>query len=216
MDGSAPTTAVDHLVYATPSLQDTVDHLMVDWGIELVPGGAHLGRGTRNWLAGLGGGTYLEVIGPDAAQPAPRAPRQFGIDDLVAPRLVAWCVRPDRTLADVVRDVAMAGGDLGVVVAMSRQRPDGVLLSWELPFAGPLTNDHNGGIVPFCIDWLGSEHPSLSLTGTTALEAVQLVHPSPVGVERILQTMGIAVPVMEGPTSLRALLHTPRGRLTLQ
>jgi Glyoxalase-like domain len=210
------TTTIDHLVYATPDLRATVEQLRRDHAIDLVPGGPHLGRGTRNYLAGLGGGTYLEVIGPDPEQPTPQAPRPFGVDELTRARLTAWCVLPRRPLAEVVTDVAAAGGDLGPVLPMSRKRPDGVLLEWELTVPPGVDN---GGTIPFCIDWLRSTHPTASLTRTTALTSLQLAHPDPSAVEAILTAMGLAVGdwlvVAEGPGSLTASVQTPNGPLTL-
>lgn len=206
--------AIDHLVYATPDLQDTVAHLQRVWAIDLVPGGPHIGRGTRNYLAGLGNGTYLEVIGPDTDQPTPKAPRPFGVDDLAAAELVAWCARPNLPLASVVESVKVVDGDLGVVMSMSRQRPDGVLLDWELTVA-PLRSDH--GVIPFCIDWLASEHPTTSLSGGTRLDRLELSHFEPSRVRAILSAIGgFDVVVHEGAPHLTALLTTPNGELTLR
>ncbi len=204
---------IDHLVYATPTLDATVEHLRSEWGIDLVPGGPHVGRGTRNWLTGLGGSTYLEVIGPDADQPTPAGPRSFGVDDLTEARLTAWCARPNRPLADVVAAVAAVGGDLGTVFEMSRKRPDGVLLEWELTAANPATVDP---IVPFCIDWLVSEHPTVSLSHSTNLQTLMLTHPQPERIRAILGAIGLDVAVNSGDRSLTATLITPNGELTLR
>ena len=144
MKGSS---VIDHLAYATPDLEKTVADLRATHGLVLTAGGAHVGAGTRNYLCGLGGSTYLEVIGPDLDQPRPAGPRPFGVDDLTEPRLVAWCARPIRPLEVVVAKVAELGIDLGPVAAMSRARPDGVLLQWRLTFPT------HGPVVPFCIDW---------------------------------------------------------------
>ena len=203
---------IDHLVYATPTLDATVEHLRQKWGVDLVPGGPHPGRGTRNWLAGLGGSTYLEVIGPDPEQPTPSRPRQFGIDELTDARLTSWCVRPNRPLVDVVNDVVSAGADLGTVFAMSRRRPDGVLLEWELTAANPATSD---AVVPFCIDWLASEHPTVSLSTNTQLVNLTLAHPDPERLRAVLVAVGLALEVSHGEPSLIATLSTPNGVLTL-
>ncbi|HKC19086.1 MAG TPA: VOC family protein, partial [Candidatus Dormibacteraeota bacterium] len=56
----ALTTGLDHLVLATPDIQSTVDWVAETLGIRPIPGGQHLGVGTRNFLLGLGSGQYLE------------------------------------------------------------------------------------------------------------------------------------------------------------
>ena len=93
----------------------------------------------------------MEVIGPDPEQPAPDGARPFGIDTLVGPALVAWCVRPQRPLAEVLAEARAAGIDFGDVTAMSRRRPDGVLLEWELTV--PQLAGAFGCALPFLIDW---------------------------------------------------------------
>jgi hypothetical protein len=202
---------IDHLVYASPDLEATIASLRSLWGIELVEGGPHLGRGTRNYLAGLGNETYLEVIGPDPDQPTPKAPRPFGVDDIEQARLVTWCSRPRRALADVIRSVGDVGFDMGSVTAMSRQRPDGKLLEWELTIRpGP---PHP--IVPFCISWGATEHPTLSLTHTTVLAELVLVDTEPAPFNRILAEIGEPIRVADGCRSIAALLQTPRGEFVL-
>ena len=87
---------LDHLVYATPDLDASVEELAERLGTDPVPGGAHPGWGTRNALIGLGPGSYLEVIGPDPGQPRSDHPRPLLIDELTSARLVTWAYRhPD-------------------------------------------------------------------------------------------------------------------------
>ncbi|GHE86410.1 hypothetical protein GCM10017786_17320 [Amycolatopsis deserti] len=201
---------LDHLVYATPDLAGTVADLR-GRGIDLVPGGPHPGRGTRNHLAGLGDGAYLEVIGPDPEQDAPEGPRWFGIDDLTGPRLVTWAVRvPD--LAGALARSRTAGYPFGEALPMSRRRPDGVLLSWSLAF--PL---EDGGVVPFLIDWQDSPHPADALPGGVTLVSLTGVHPDPGLVAGPLAALGAALTVVTGPgPRLEAVLATPGGEVVLR
>jgi hypothetical protein len=202
--------SIDHLVYATPDLPAAVSSL-AEQGITLSPGGAHVGRGTRNFLAGLGGTTYLEVIGPDAEQPDPEEPRSFGIDNLAAPRLVTWAARVPR-LSDALKAAAEAGYELLGPVPMSRRRPDGVLLEWELAF--PPGGD---GLVPFLIDWHESPHPTETLEHGTRLVSLRAAHPQPGLVVRQLSALGEALQVSPGAEpALEAELSTPSGTVVLR
>lgn len=202
---------IDHLVLATPDVAATSAALGAEWGIALSPGGAHVGRGTRNELTGLGGSTYLEVVGPDADQPDPPFSRPFGVDDLTEPTLVAWCARPALPLHDAVAACRALGVDLGDDVPMSRARPDGVLLQWRLTF--PLLGHPYHGTVPFLIDWLASPHPALSLPHECSLRTLHLTHPQADVVQAVLAAVGsdARVEVAQGPAALAAVVDTPVG-----
>jgi hypothetical protein len=164
----------------------------------------------------LGGATYLEVIGPDPTQPAPHAPRPFGIDGLADAALVAWCVRPSRPLVEVVSAARAAGVELGEVTAMSRRRLDGVLLEWELTVAqldGPF-----GCALPFMIDWGRSAHPTDSLPQTARLIQLDLEHPDPKRLEVALAIIGVrtGVDVHRGERpAIRARIATTGGEVML-
>src|SRR5215475_4976680 len=84
---------VDHIVYATPDLPLGIETAEKLFGVRATPGGQHPGLGTRNALIALGPAQYLEIIGPDRDQPAPKGPRRFGIDSLKAPRLFTWVAK---------------------------------------------------------------------------------------------------------------------------
>src|SRR5256885_1385728 len=140
---------VDHIVYATPDLQAGIDALEKRLGIRATAGGQHPGRGTRNALIALGPATYIEIIGPDPGQPKPAAARPFGIDALAAPKVIGWAAKA-QNLDQIVADAKRAGIGLGAVTPGSRQRPDGLLLSWRYTDPRTVVAD---GIVPFFIDW---------------------------------------------------------------
>ncbi len=206
---------IDHLVLATPDVATTSRTVGGEWGIALTPGGAHVGRGTRNELTGLGGDAYLEVVGPDADQPEPPFPRPFGVDDLAGPTLVAWCARPARPLDEVITACRAAGIDMGDATEMSRARPDGVLLQWRLTF--PLLGPPLHGVVPFLIDWRASPHPSASLPHDCTLRSLQLTHPEADLVRAVLREVGDdpRIEVTSGPPGLAAVVQTPSGERRL-
>jgi hypothetical protein len=207
---------IDHLVVAGPELAGLAADIASRYGVSPIPGGAHPGRGTRNELLGLGEGRYLELIGPDPEQPPPRGGRPFGVDAVSQPALVTWCARPQRPIHDVVVDAAAAGFDLGPVVAMSRARPDGVLLQWHLTIT-PLVSDHEG-TMPFLIDWGSSPHPSASLPGGLELVELILETREPSKLRELLTIVGDFDDVTVEPGNvarLRARLRTPLGELEL-
>lgn len=202
---------IDHLVLATPDVAATAAQVRNDWGITVVAGGSHTGRGTRNELTGLGGASYLEIVGPDDGQPDPPFPRPFGVDELSAPALVAWCARPTRPLTEVVAAIGALGIDVGEIAEMSRMRPDGVELQWQLTF--PLLGPPHGGTLPFLIDWLDSPHPTESLPHEASLTFLHLTHPDADQLKAVLAEIGTsdAITVGHGPVELHADIWTPRG-----
>ena len=198
---------LDHLVYATPDLATTVADFTRRTGIAPAPGGPHVGLGTRNYLVGLSGPYYLEIIGPDPAQPAPQHPRPFGIDRLTEPRTVTWAIRPPDL--DVALTAAHAAGhDPGPVLAMSRQRPDGSLLEWRLTLVAA------AGVVPFLIDWGATEHPSAGLPSATLL-AMSATTPNPDTTRGRLAALGTDLTLGEGSERLSFRIDTPEGVLDL-
>jgi hypothetical protein len=204
---------VDHLVYATPSLQVGIDLIEKILGVKATPGGQHPGRGTRNALVALGPSAYLEIIGPDPDQPTPALPRPFGIDGLKAPRLVTWAAKSPR-LESLARDAASRGIKLGEVIPGSRQRSDGVLLSWR--YTDPRTVVA-GGVVPFFIDWGKTPHPSSTATQGASLVGLRAEHPDPASIRRALTDLGLELPVQQGAgATLVATIKGPRGEVELR
>jgi hypothetical protein len=202
---------IDHLVLAAPDLDAAVADLARQ-GLTTSPGGAHDGLGTRNALADLGGGAYLEVIGPDPDQPDPAGPRPFGVDGLTAPRLAGWAVRVD-DLDAAVATARSRGHDPGAARDMARLRGDGVRLAWRLtpmPTAVPT-------VVPFLIAWGETEHPSLSAAHGARLESFTIAHPDPAAVREQLAALGVTgITVERAPSpALRAQIRTPSGPVEL-
>lgn len=203
---------LDHLVYGTPDLEATVAWFTAATGVAPVPGGRHVGRGTRNHVLGLGATAYLEIIGPDREHPAdPGLPVPFGVDRLTGPRLVTWSVHPaDAEYAVIVSRAS--GADHGELLPMSRRTSDGDLLEWRLAAAVPAPMD---GVVPFLIDWGSTTHPAASGLPAIGLAAFSATHPDPAAVSRVTDALGIQLAVTAGPAGLCALLVTPHGTVIL-
>jgi hypothetical protein len=123
---------VDHIVYTTPDLHTTVVEFTAATGVRPEPGGSHPGMGTRNEQVALGG-CYLELIGPDFAQPEPAAGRLLGVDQGPS-GFAAIALRPadGETMEDPVARASTVGFELGPIIDMHRVRPDGVTLRWRL------------------------------------------------------------------------------------
>jgi hypothetical protein len=201
---------VDHLVYATPDLTrgiEELDHLL---GVRATPGGQHPGLGTRNALIALGPDAYLEIVGPDPAQPTPATPRWFGIDELEQSQLVTWAAK-GTGLEQLRAKAVKAGIPLGAVARGSRRRPDGVELSWELTDPRVSVAD---GIVPFFIDWGQSPHPAQSAARGASLVRLRAEHPDAPRVHQMLQELGLPVAVRSAARiALVATIDCPRGRV---
>lgn len=204
---------LDHLVYAVPDLEAAVRAFAAATGVEPVPGGRHLGRGTRNHLVGFGTTSYLEIIGPDLDHPAePGVPVPFGVDTLSEPRLVTWAVHPT-DIAAAARASAAAGADLGEIWPLSRRTPDGDLLEWRLASVHPAPFD---GVTPFLIDWGRAAHPAAAPgLPALALRGLRATHPDPGDVTAVVRALGLALTVGPGPAGLAALIDTPHGPIVL-
>jgi Glyoxalase-like domain len=182
---------IDHLVYATPNLDETVADLERCLGVRASEGGQHIGRGTRNALLTLGPRLYLEILGPDPAQPRPSRARWFRIDDLSHPRLIAWAANA-RDLEASVAACAALGVRLGSIEIGSRRQANGTTLHWK--FTDPATVIE-GGVVPFLIDWAGGPHPAASTSARVTLSDFAAEHPRPEVVRKALDALGLELEV---------------------
>ena len=84
---------LDHLVYVTPDIDQTIADLTKQLGVTAIRGGQHRMWGTRNALLALGTKIYLEIMGSDPTLSRPGLKRPFGIDQLYKARLATWVSR---------------------------------------------------------------------------------------------------------------------------
>jgi hypothetical protein len=201
--------ALDHLVYATPVLEQSLDQIEKSFGVRPLSGGRHPAWGTRNAILPLGPSTYLEIIGPE---PGAR-PEIFGLPRLTAPRLVTWAAKGRRLTALTARALTH-GIDLGLPRSGSRTRPDGLVLTWELTDPSKVSE---GGLIPFFIDWGDSPHPASTEEARVQLQNFHAEHPEPAVLLRKLQSLDLDLPVQPGrEPRLVATFRTPRGLATLR
>ena len=206
-------TQVDHLLYATPDLDLGVAAIEKLLGVHATAGGQHLGFGTRNALLALGPLTYLEIIGPDSAQPKPAGPRRFGVDDLKAPQLIGWVSRAPELDALVVRARAQ-GIAMGDALSGGRKQPDGTTLTWRYTDPSAVI-EHR--LVPYFMDWGQSPHPATTAAKGARLVALRAEHPDPARIERMLRALSLDLPVTRGAQPmLVATLEGAKGRVELR
>ncbi|MFI2206238.1 VOC family protein [Streptomyces sp. NPDC020192] len=201
---------LDHLVLATPDLAATVADFTRRTGVTPAPGGVHLGLGTRNHLVGLGGRSYLEILGPDPEQPEPAGPRPFGVDRLTGPRTLTWAISPP-DLDTAITTARARGYDPGPVRPMSRRTPDGTELRWRLTDGD---SGHPSGLVPFLIDWGDSPHPTASDLPVTPLLEMTATAPDPEQLSGALSALNTGLPLTPGPPALSFTVDTPNGPVT--
>jgi len=206
---------LDHLVYAGPNLAEAVDEFENLTGVRAGPGGPHVGLGTANHLVSFGaGGSYLEIIGPDPDQDDPREPRAFGIDTLPRPKLVTFAIRPDETetFEAVVSTIRAAGFNPGPIRAMSRTRPDGVELTWQLTGHRMLDGGDmpDEGLVPFVIDWGSTPHPSETATPGLEMTAMRVAGGETTAILELYKRLGLDIQVDRGEASITCRLVGPK------
>lgn len=202
---------LDHLLWAVPRLEDGMAEIERLTGVRPKIGGRHPGVGTHNALLAIGDKVFLEIIAPDPSQ---NRFSSFGnlVKGITEPRLVTWVARTQdaRRLSEEVQKNGLIPG---VILALSRRRPDGTSLSWRTLTIG---GHAHGPLIPFFIEWRSEEHPAdISPTGCR-LTRFEIESPDARSVLSTLEKVGLHVPVIESAKPrLRLTLETPKGRVQL-
>ena len=202
---------IDHLVYATPDIDRTVDDLAHRLGVEAKAGGRHLGYGTRNALLSMGT-SYLEIIGPDSGQHRPGIGYWYGVEGIAEPRLITWTARVER-IERVAAHAHALGYNPGDVHTVLRETPDGGQLSFRLTMP---TGDGDG-LVPNLIEWdADSPHPSTTSPGGIELIQLRGHHPVPESVRPMLEALRVDLEIrVAAKPKLVAILDSPYGPIEL-
>ena len=195
-------------MYAVASLEGGINWATDTFGVAPSYGGEHVGLGTRNALLSLGD-TYLEIIAPDLAQaPANNLGQRFA--ELTEGGLVTWAVQGP--LAEMARGLNDSGVSTAGPHRAERKTAEGELLVWELLF--PAVTAH-GGRMPFFIDWLDCAHPAETNPRGGEFRSLTITDPGASGLQKILNSLGLNVMVLEGEAALSVDIETAKGMVTL-
>jgi hypothetical protein len=144
--------AIDHVIVVVDDLGAAARRYDEVFGLASVTGGRHPGHGTGNRIVPLGS-SYLELVAVVDEEEAAESPFGRWVERLAtggrdAP--AALCLRTD----DIDAAARRTGCD---ALAMSRTRPDGVVLEWEVVGLELAIADG----LPFFIQWHVDEgdHP---------------------------------------------------------
>ena len=205
---------LDHLIFASPDLDQGVAYIESLTGVRAAPGGPHPGVGSHNALLTFDDVTYFEVIAIDPGQPTPQNPRPFGLDDGLGPRLAGYAIHPStgETAEQLVALMASLGHDTGGLASMSRVKPDGEEISWRLTHGDVASRA--GGFLPFIIEWGDTPTPARSQPKMGDLEAFRVQHPD-AELRAVIEGLGLPIEVSEGEPLLTAVVNTPRGTVEI-
>jgi hypothetical protein len=228
-------TQIDHLVVVAATLSQGVQWCEDTLGITPGPGGEHEKQGTHNRLFKIATPryplAYFEIIAINPhADPALRSKnaRWFDMDDPVLQKSVA---KQPKLLhfAAGTSDIKAArqawfdqGIDRGTVIHANRRTAKG-LLHWQFTLR-PDGQRLFQGCLPSLIQW-GKPgeadpqrmHPRNTLPRSkVSLERLSISHPTAAKLKAAYAAVGLTeVSVSQGEANIEAVLHTPKGLVTL-
>jgi hypothetical protein len=214
MSEHAVSLKIDHVTLAGTDLK-VLEQVLARAGLATDYGGPHSNGITHMSLLGFDDGSYIELI--STLEPGQAAPWwDAHIQGNGGP--CAWAVEAGDVAAEAARIAA-----LGIPVrgpnAMTRQRPDGVLVEWDLAFVG---DKQPGATLPFLIrdrtprEW--RVRPSASVTGTdlTGVAMVVLgVHDLERAADLFRRVYGWPAPVTKDDVNFGRLAHFPGTPVSL-
>jgi len=214
MNEQAMPLKIDHVTLAGSDLK-ALEQVFARAGLATDYGGPHSNGITHMSLLGFDDGSYIELI--STLEPGQAAPWwDAHIRGNGGP--CAWAVEVGDVAAEAARIAA-----LGIPVrgpnTMTRQRPDGVLVEWDLAFVG---DKQPGATLPFLIrdrtprEW--RVRPSASVTGTdlTGVAMVVLgVHDLERAADLFRRVYGWPAPVTKDDVNFGRLAYFPGTPVSL-
>lgn len=202
---------IDHLVWYCADLAEGERDFTENMDCRPAYGGVHPGEGTRNSLLSLADGTYVEILGRDPTQAQSTLDPE--ICALKGAGLYHWAVGGVE-LADLRSRVLAAGLEGSDLVTGGRTLPNGKWLGWKL-FG--IRNHGLGALVPFFIDWTGSEHPAWTAPRGGKFVSLDVATPEAEKLRKIYRVLGLQFDVVGAPTpEFSATVESRKGRHVLR
>ena len=200
---------LDHIMLAASDLEAGIEKVRKLTSVSAEFGGSHAGAGTRNALLSFGDEQYLEII---AADPAQDVTGTMGAELLSLPcaYIRTWAVATE-DYTPVISLLERCGYGHRII-EMSRTRPDGVQLAWQILF---VTHQPHGLAMPFFINWLDSEHPAQAAPHGCELEQFSVQCPDADAFQAFCNAINLNVGVVKGDLKLSAHIQAPLGAVVL-
>ena len=214
----------DHIVVAAATLQQGIDYIKQQLGVEVPLGGIHPGMGTHNALMQLADDLFFEIIAinPDSLSNSDLQidqPRWFSLDNPLLqqqlkrqPQLLTWVVNCD----DIQQCISQ-----GIYRQTSSRLIRRNNLSWDfaMPDDGGLIAE---GLIPYVLQW-HNQHPAANMVNRgCSLKQIVIYHPHPQWIENALIKVG-AIELVQikslhkgEPGYLAVEMNTPKGVVVLE
>lgn len=203
---NSPKLVFDHIAIVARNLDEGVDYVRQQLGIEMPKGGAHPIMGTHNRLLSLGETEFLEVIAIDPDAISPDRARWFDLDRFDgAPRIGAWLLGA----SDIKDSFDPAHGQM-----IDMTRGD---LKWQISVREDGLLSHDGAF-PQIIEWPKISHPAGNMGKRGCrLKSLEITHPKASQIQEFLagSFKDDRISVVQGNQSFKAVLETPNGLRTL-
>ena len=204
---------LDHIVWAVPDLDESMDIFYQKTGITPQFGGYHDSQGTKNALVRLGPKSYLELLAPDHKSSISKN-RWMGIDLLTVPRItrIAFSTTYIKEKASILNAY---NPNLGLITDGHRKTPSGMTINWKMtvPYHSTLID-----LAPFFIDWSRSSmHPCQSLTEQPIeIKRIKMTSQHAQNLQKLYSDLDIKGDhIHTGAEEIMIELSTPKGIVTI-
>lgn len=206
----APRAQFDHLVVAIRSLDEGIRQFEQLTGVKAGVGGKHPGRGTENALVSLGGGSYLEIIAPQAG--AALSAQDEPMRGLARLAIINWAVSVPE-VDGAVAALKSAGFAASPAQPGARLTPSGERLDWTT-FG---LRDADIGGAPFFIRWSpNTRHPSTTAPGGCSLDRLVVQDPASDRLATAMNALDVSrVAIANGAARIEATLTCGSRRAIL-